>query len=241
MDDPAKAVATLTIDELAQATATSTDTLRAWQDLGLLSSRGDTLRDEDIERVRLLEFVRQRGIPPEAVARACETQGDLLGDFVDSMLGGPLPRARRVPHRRCAGDRSRTGTARAALGRRRARRPAPRRRRRPRGAARVANGARRWLARGRPRPDRARVRRRARTGGRRRIPAVPPLRPRAPPGAGARRPRAPRRDARRQRPAQAADRALAALLPPHRLPAGPARGPDAPPGRGHHVPDGRAR
>ena len=91
MDDPAKAVATLTIDELAQATATSTDTLRAWQDLGLLSSRGDTLRDEDIERVRLLEFVRQRGIPPEAVARACETQGDLLGDFVDSMLGGPLP------------------------------------------------------------------------------------------------------------------------------------------------------
>jgi adenylate cyclase len=91
MDDPGKAVATLTIDELAQATATSTDTLRAWQDLGLLSSRGETLRDEDIERVRLLEFVRQRGITPEAVARACETQGDLLGDFVDSMLGGHLP------------------------------------------------------------------------------------------------------------------------------------------------------
>lgn len=94
MDDPALAAATLTIDELARATATSPDTLRAWQGLGLLSSRGDTLAAEDIERVRLLEFVGQRGVSPEAVARASETQGDLLGEFVDSMLGehhpGPL-------------------------------------------------------------------------------------------------------------------------------------------------------
>jgi adenylate cyclase len=86
-DDPAAGAAPLTIDELAHATATPADTLRAWQGLGLLSSRGNALAVEDIERVRLLEFAQQRGVPPEAVARASETQGDLLGEFVASMLG----------------------------------------------------------------------------------------------------------------------------------------------------------
>ena len=77
----------LTIEELARATATPVDILRAWQDLGLLSSRGEELEADDIERVRLLQFVQSRGLGPEAVARACQTQGDLLGVFIDSFLG----------------------------------------------------------------------------------------------------------------------------------------------------------
>ena len=83
--------ARLTIDELAQATGTTVDTLREWRDLGLLSSRGDALSPQDVERVRLLQFVEQRGVAPETVARACETQGDLLGQFADSLLGDDHP------------------------------------------------------------------------------------------------------------------------------------------------------
>jgi DNA-binding transcriptional MerR regulator len=99
MDEPTTA-GTLTIDELAQATATPVDTLRAWQDLELLPRPGEGLEPNDIERVRLLRFVQARGVAPEAVARACQTQGDLLGVFVDSFPGasGSLPGDRRVRH-----------------------------------------------------------------------------------------------------------------------------------------------
>ena len=92
MDDPSTTEATLTIDELAEATGTPVEALRAWQELGLLSSsRGGTLAWEDVERVRVLQFVRERGISPETVARVSETQGDLLGDFVDPSLDHPRP------------------------------------------------------------------------------------------------------------------------------------------------------
>jgi class 3 adenylate cyclase len=91
MDDPSTTGPALTIDGLAELTATPVETLRAWQDLGLLSSRGAALSPEDVERVRLLQFVERRGVSPEAVAHAMEAQGDLLGDFVDSMLGGRRP------------------------------------------------------------------------------------------------------------------------------------------------------
>jgi adenylate cyclase len=87
MDDTGIPVATITIDELAEATAIPVETLRAWQDLGLLSSRGDALTAEDVERARVLQFAQRRGISPEAVARACETQGDLLGEYVESVIG----------------------------------------------------------------------------------------------------------------------------------------------------------
>jgi adenylate cyclase len=90
---------TLTIDELAEAAATSTETVRAWRDLGLLSGPGDALTQEDVERARLLEFVQRRGIAPEAVARACDTQGDLLGQVVHSLLR-PVADASNGPQNR---------------------------------------------------------------------------------------------------------------------------------------------
>lgn len=91
MDDPNSAETTLTIDQLAEVTATPVDTLRAWQHLGLLSSRDDALSARDVERVRVLQFVQRRGIGIEMVAQACETQGDMLGDYVDMLLGGGRP------------------------------------------------------------------------------------------------------------------------------------------------------
>ena len=94
MDDPSTTAGRLTVDELARMTATPVDMLRAWQRLGLLSSRSDALSALDVERVRLLRFVEGRGVDAETVARVSEAQGDLLGEFVDSLLGehrpGPL-------------------------------------------------------------------------------------------------------------------------------------------------------
>ncbi|HYZ97780.1 MAG TPA: adenylate cyclase regulatory domain-containing protein [Acidimicrobiales bacterium] len=93
MDDPRTAGVTLTLAELAGATGIPLDTLRAWRELGLLSDRGDALSPQDVERARLLHYVERRGIAAETVARASETQGDLLGNFVDNALVGRRPGA----------------------------------------------------------------------------------------------------------------------------------------------------
>jgi class 3 adenylate cyclase len=100
MDRSSDTGANLTIGQLAEATGSSLDTLRTWRDLGLFSSRGAAFSPQDVERVRLLQFVQARGLGPEAVARACQTQGDLLGVFVDSFLaaGGFLPGDRLARH-----------------------------------------------------------------------------------------------------------------------------------------------
>jgi class 3 adenylate cyclase len=85
----------LTIDELADATGIGPDTLRHWQSLGLLTGTGDRIETLDIERVRLITFVEQRGITAEAIATASKTQGDMLGDRLDMLTSRDLPRTGR--------------------------------------------------------------------------------------------------------------------------------------------------
>jgi adenylate cyclase len=82
----------LAIDELAEATSATPDTLRHWQALGLLTGTGDRFDPLDIERVRLITFVEGRGITAEAIATASKTQGDLLGDRLEMLAGRSLPR-----------------------------------------------------------------------------------------------------------------------------------------------------
>ncbi len=74
----------LSIDELSERAGEHADTLRSWQQLELLPT-GDTFGIADLERVKLIQTALQRGVTPEAVARASAEQGDLVryyGDFV---------------------------------------------------------------------------------------------------------------------------------------------------------------
>jgi adenylate cyclase len=91
MDDPDTTEARLSIEEFARTAGTSVHAVRVWQELGLVSSSGDTLAWDDIERVRVLQFVQERGIAPETVARMAETQGDLLGDFLETSFEPARP------------------------------------------------------------------------------------------------------------------------------------------------------
>jgi adenylate cyclase len=95
MDQPRETDGWLTTEQLAEATATAAETLRHWQSLGLLAGDGGSFPPEAIERVRVIEFIARRGVSAEAVARACEAQGDLIGDHVEELLGRARPRQGR--------------------------------------------------------------------------------------------------------------------------------------------------
>jgi class 3 adenylate cyclase/DNA-binding transcriptional MerR regulator len=85
----------LTIDQLAEATATEPDTLRHWQALGLLTGTADRFERMDVERARLVMFAERRGITAEAIATAAKLQGDMLGDRLAMLVGQGLPRTGR--------------------------------------------------------------------------------------------------------------------------------------------------
>ncbi len=76
-------MACVSLQELALRTGEATDTLREWYALGLLPGPDlDELAVECVERVKLIQFARDRGFSPEAVAKASSEQGDLLGQYV---------------------------------------------------------------------------------------------------------------------------------------------------------------
>ena len=86
----------LTIDQLAEATATEPDTLRHWQALGLLTGTADRFERMDVERARLIMFAERRGITAEAIATAAKLQGDMLGDRLAMLVGQGIPRTGRL-------------------------------------------------------------------------------------------------------------------------------------------------
>jgi adenylate cyclase len=77
----------MSLAQLAEATGATVAALRRWQDLGLIG-RTDRRAPVDIERVRLIQFATQRGLDAEAIARASESQGDLLGRYVELITAG---------------------------------------------------------------------------------------------------------------------------------------------------------
>ena len=54
------------ITDAARLIGEQAEELRRWQSLGLIGA-GDDLTEEDVERVRLVSFAVQRGVPPGEV------------------------------------------------------------------------------------------------------------------------------------------------------------------------------
>lgn len=82
-------------EDLAGLTGASVDDLRAWRDLGLLSDSGDDqLGSDALERVRLVQFAKRRGVSAEMIASSTDRLGDVLGRYVE-LLGWGEPRAPR--------------------------------------------------------------------------------------------------------------------------------------------------
>jgi class 3 adenylate cyclase/YHS domain-containing protein len=76
MDEP------LSLERIAELTGQPVEELRRSCQLGLLST--DTARpvSETVERVLLIRFVTQRGMPADELARLCHDQGDVLDAYV---------------------------------------------------------------------------------------------------------------------------------------------------------------
>jgi adenylate cyclase len=70
----------MSLRELAAATGEELETLGRWQVLGLLSQELD--RPVAAERVRLIRSLLARGASEEAIAAACESQGEVLSRLV---------------------------------------------------------------------------------------------------------------------------------------------------------------
>jgi adenylate cyclase len=87
--------ARLTLEELAERTGAGADGIQKWLKLELIRSEPDGRFGTDaVERVRLIRFVVDRGIPPADIARLSEARGeDVLGHYVEQ-LGGPRPPGR---------------------------------------------------------------------------------------------------------------------------------------------------
>jgi adenylate cyclase len=75
-------VAELSVEQLAQRTGESVETLHEWRAAGLLRV-DDGLRPEDAERVRLIRFLLHRGFDLETITRAANQREDLLTEFAN--------------------------------------------------------------------------------------------------------------------------------------------------------------
>src|SRR5947209_16221526 len=71
----------MTLDDVVQFSGESADTIRHWQNLGLIPA-GDDFGAEELERIGLVSFAARRGVSPEDMARYCEEHGDWLEVFV---------------------------------------------------------------------------------------------------------------------------------------------------------------
>jgi adenylate cyclase len=87
--------ARLTLKELAERTGAGAEAIEEWLKLELIRPEPDGRFGTDaVERVRLIRFVVDRGIPPADIARLSEARGeDVLGHYVEQ-LGGPRPPGR---------------------------------------------------------------------------------------------------------------------------------------------------
>jgi adenylate cyclase len=84
------------LKDLAASTGESVDDLRAWHDLGLLPGDANgTLGPDALDRVLLVQFARQRGVTPEAIAASADRLGDVLGRYVE-LMGWGEPRSPRA-------------------------------------------------------------------------------------------------------------------------------------------------
>src|SRR5947209_1075260 len=70
----------MTLDDVVQFSGESADTIRHWQNLGLIPA-GDDFGAEELERAGLVSFAARRGVSPEDMARYCEEHGDWLEVF----------------------------------------------------------------------------------------------------------------------------------------------------------------
>ena len=97
------------LDELALQTHEPVEELQRWRHLGLLPGDND---DDDCERTRFIQFARQRGITPDAIARVSEQQGDVIGSFIDLLV----PTAgKRTVNRETPRSRTKTSMRRSRL------------------------------------------------------------------------------------------------------------------------------
>src|SRR5205814_380927 len=70
----------MTLDDVVRFSGETADTIRHWQELGLVRE-GEDFGAEELERVGLVGFAARRGISPEDMARYCEEHGDWLEVF----------------------------------------------------------------------------------------------------------------------------------------------------------------
>jgi class 3 adenylate cyclase len=78
---------------LARLSGEPVGTLQTWAALGLLASGNALGLDAtSLERTRLIQYSRRRGIDPEGIVAASAVQGDMLGHYVENLeLGGHRP------------------------------------------------------------------------------------------------------------------------------------------------------
>src|SRR5882757_3349986 len=70
------------LDKLAAVAGETEGRIRWYVDAGLLHRQADgDFEPDSLHRLRLIQFVRTRGISDEQLAAATATQGDLLGIF----------------------------------------------------------------------------------------------------------------------------------------------------------------
>jgi adenylate cyclase len=77
-----RTVAELNVEQLAERTGESVESLHEWRAAGLLRD-DDRLGPEDAECVRLIRFLLQRGFNLETITRAVSRRGGLLADFAN--------------------------------------------------------------------------------------------------------------------------------------------------------------
>src|SRR5437763_7781002 len=67
----------MTLDDIVQLSGETAETVRHWQELGLVPG-GDEFGAEELERIGLVRFAARRGVSPDEMARYCEQHGDWL-------------------------------------------------------------------------------------------------------------------------------------------------------------------
>jgi adenylate cyclase len=77
-------VVSISLEQLAARTGASVESLRECQAVDLLRS-GELFAPADVERVRLIRFLRSRGFELDVIARVDETEG-LLARFIDLLF-----------------------------------------------------------------------------------------------------------------------------------------------------------
>jgi adenylate cyclase len=82
----------LSIDDVARLRGESPEHVREWWERGLLPGVDGELGPVDVERARLIRLLLESGVDLEAIRRAQDEHGDLLGLFVGQLHpGGPRP------------------------------------------------------------------------------------------------------------------------------------------------------